>query len=104
MEDRSKATITATQPKKLDAECQPVEKRLSDSLDVEITQEDIEELKDHLQGCPPCLEFVESLKSTVRLCKDFGIEQTPAPLAESTRSQMVEAYQRMLAKRERSKP
>lgn len=99
MEERSKSTITATQPEKLEAECQPVEKRLSDSLDVEITQTDIEELKDHLQGCPPCLEFVESLKTTVRLCKKFGINQTPTPLSESTRSQMVEAYQRMLAKR-----
>lgn len=82
-----------------DCGCPPVEVRLGASLDIEITPAELEELKAELQGCPPCLEFVESLKTTVKLCRDFGIEQDPAPLALDTRDKMVAAYERMLARR-----
>lgn len=82
-----------------DCGCPPVEARLGESLDIEITPAELEELKAELQGCPPCLEFVESLKTTVKLCRDFGIEQAPAPLDSDTRTEMVEAYERMLARR-----
>lgn len=82
-----------------DCGCPPVEVRLGESLDIEITPAELEELKAELKGCPPCLEFVESLKTTVKLCRDFGIEQAPTPLASETRSEMIEAYERMLARR-----
>ena len=82
---------------------EPLERRLSDSLDIEITLDELEELKQHLQGCPPCLEFVESLKTTVKLCHDFGVEQSPAPLSEDIRSEMVSAYAKMLEKRKAQK-
>lgn len=72
---------------------------MGESLDIEITPAELEELKVELQGCPPCLEFVESLKTTVKLCRDFGIDQAPTPLASETRSEMIEAYERMLSRR-----
>ncbi|MCC6262129.1 MAG: hypothetical protein IT169_01015 [Bryobacterales bacterium] len=82
--------------------CAPLERRLGDTLDVTITAEDLEQLKAEMQGCPPCLEFIESLKTTVRLCHDFGVEEAPAPLTEETRSRMVAAYEKVLARRHKT--
>lgn len=79
--------------------CTPLEERLAESLDVNITAEDLEQLKAEMQGCPPCLEFIESLKATVKLCHDFGVEQAPAPLTAETKSRMVAAYEKVLARR-----
>lgn len=98
--DHSKiARISALARGMEDCGCPPVEARLGESLDIEITPAELEELKVELQGCPPCLEFVESLKTTVKLCRDFGIDQAPTPLASETRSEMIEAYERMLSRR-----
>lgn len=80
-------------------ECAPLEQRLAESLDVTLSSDDLDLLKAELQGCTPCLAFIESLKATVRLCHDFGVEQAPAPLAEDTRSRMVAAYERVVARR-----
>ncbi len=82
-----------------DGGCAPLEQRLGESLDVNITAEELEQLRIEMQGCPPCLEFIESLKTTVKLCHEFGLEQSPAPLSEGTKSRMVEAYERVLARR-----
>lgn len=82
-----------------DCGCPSLEARLGSSLEVTITPEELEELQAELQGCPPCLEFVESLKTTLKLCRDFGIQQDPTPLPADTRNKMAEAYERMLARR-----
>ncbi|MDZ7638375.1 MAG: hypothetical protein U5J83_09020 [Bryobacterales bacterium] len=94
-----KAALASRSASSADGDCPPLEQRLGLSLDVSLSAEDLELLKAELQGCPPCLEFVESLKATVSLCRDFGVDQAPAPLAEDTRSRMVAAYQNMLARR-----
>lgn len=79
--------------------CAPLEQRLAESLDLTLTAEDLDQLKAELQGCSPCLAFIESLNTTVRLCHEFGVEQAPAPLADETRSRMVAAYERVVARR-----
>lgn len=82
--------------------CAPVEQRLAESLDIHVTAEDLELLKAEMQGCPPCLAFIESLKTTVKLCHDFGVEQAPTPLTEDTRLRMVAAYKNVIARRSRN--
>lgn len=79
--------------------CAPLEQRLAESLDVTLSAEELDQLKAELQGCTPCLAFIESLKATVKLCHDFGVEQAPAPLAADTKSRMMAAYERVVARR-----
>jgi hypothetical protein len=53
----------------------------------------------HLAGCPPCIEFAESLRKTVELCRRYRPAELPAPLGNKAREQLVEAFQKMLSGR-----
>jgi hypothetical protein len=56
-------------------------------------------IETHLAGCPPCIEFAESLRKTVELCRHYQPNDLPEPLGESARQQLLDAYQRMLGAR-----
>ena len=58
-----------------------------------------EEMKAHIAGCPPCVEFTESLRKTVELCRNYQPTEMPAPLGEGARKELLEAYQKMLRSR-----
>lgn len=60
-----------------------------------LAPEEIDEIAEHLQGCPPCLEFIESLKTTVKLCKDLGSTEKPPPLDPATHQRLLSAYEAM---------
>lgn len=64
-------------------------------LGFRLAPEEIDEIAEHLQGCPPCLEFIESLKTTVQLCKDLGSTEQPSPLDPATHQRMLDAYEAM---------
>lgn len=68
-------------------------------LGFKLSPGEVEEISAHLQGCPPCLEFIESLKTTVKMCRELGVDETPAPLDAATRQKMLDAYQSMLRTR-----
>lgn len=81
---------------------QAIASEADESLGLQLSAEELEEISTHLEGCPPCLEFVESLKATVKMCRELGADEKPAPLDASTRQKMLDAYEAMLqARKER---
>jgi len=54
--------------------CKELFARLSEYLDGELPEKLCEEIESHLDGCPPCQAFLESLERTMRL-----IESSEAP-------------------------
>jgi len=80
--------------------CKEIFALLSDYLNLELPAEACQEIETHLSGCPPCVEFVESLRKTVELCRRYRPSELPAPLSQSAREELVAAYQKMLAARE----
>ena len=74
-------------------------RKSEEALGVSLAPEEIAELEEQLQGCPPCLEFIESLKTTVKMCKEIGTNQQPSPLDPAVRQQMLEAYQAIRSKK-----
>jgi RNA polymerase sigma-70 factor (ECF subfamily) len=72
---------------------------LSDYLDLELPADACAEVEAHLADCPPCVEFAESLRKTVELCRNYQPDELPAPLGEQARDELLEAYQKMLAGR-----
>jgi anti-sigma factor (TIGR02949 family) len=77
--------------------CKEVFAMLSEYLDRELNAEACQEIEAHLADCPPCIEFLNSLKRTVGLCKGCQPAGPPPPLTPETRDKMLAAYQAYLA-------
>ena len=72
---------------------------LSEYLNLELPPDACQEIETHLAGCPPCIEFAESLRKTVELCHRYRPTELPGPLGNDAREQLLDTYQRMLAGR-----
>jgi anti-sigma factor RsiW len=82
-----------------DPRCKDVFAALSAYLDMELPPEDCHNLEAHLEGCPPCIEFVESLRKTIDLCRDYSPTELPAPLSDQARQELREAYRQTILAR-----
>jgi RNA polymerase sigma-70 factor (ECF subfamily) len=76
--------------------CREVFSLLSDYLNLELPPDACQEMEAHIAGCPPCIEFAESLRKTVELCRRYQPAELPEPLGNDARERLLEAYQRML--------
>ena len=81
-------------------QCKEVFAVLSDYLNLELPADACQEIETHLSGCAPCVEFVESLRKTIELCRRYRPSELPAPLGQSARKELLAAYQKMLAARQ----
>ena len=72
---------------------------LSEYLDFELPPDACQEIEAQIAGCAPCVEFADSLRKTVALCKHYEPADPPLPLREEARVQLKSAYDRMLAER-----
>lgn len=68
--------------------CMEIFARLSEYLDGDLPEDLCERIEGHMEGCPPCQNFLKSLENTVRL-----IETTEAPaMPEDIRRAVLEAW------------
>jgi len=79
--------------------CQEVFALLSDYLNLELPPQACQDIAAHLAGCPPCIEFAESLRKTVQLCRQYQPAELPEPIGQEAKAQLLNAYQRMLSAR-----
>lgn len=84
--------------------CKEVFSLLSEYLDLELPPDACQEIETHLAGCPPCIEFADSLRRTVDLCRRYKPTELPGPIGREAREQLIEAYQKMLAGRRTHPP
>ncbi len=80
------------------AHCREVFAVLSEYLDVELPPQACEQMRRHIEGCAPCVEFVESLKKSVALCRQYEPETMPRPLSDAARRELLSAWQKTLGK------
>ena len=73
--------------------CQEIFALLSQYLDAELPPDLREKLSGHIERCTPCVEFVNSLRQSIALCRDLQLEQMPGELAEEVRNKMRRAYE-----------
>jgi anti-sigma factor RsiW len=68
---------------------------LLDFLDGELTPEDTQHLREHLQGCSPCVDFLRTYRATPGLCKKALAHRMPqemsSKLTEFLRSKIKSA-------------
>jgi len=84
--------------------CKEVFALLSDYLNLELPPETCQDIEAHIAGCPPCIEFAESLRKTVELCRRYQPAALPTPMGQEAKAQLLEAYGKMLAARSDSPP
>lgn len=79
--------------------CKEIFALLSDYLDLELPPDVCGEVEEHLAGCPPCIEFANSLRRTIELCRKYQPSQVPAPLGDRARKELMAAFEKMMAAR-----
>jgi anti-sigma factor RsiW len=78
------------------ANCKEIFAMLSEYLDLELPEATCEQIREHLAGCPPCIEFLDSLRKTVDLCRGSEPTVRPAPLTGEARAELERAWREML--------
>lgn len=73
-------------------DCKEIFAMLSEYLDAELQPGTCEQLERHLSDCPPCIEFMESLKRTVQFCRQEAVAETPPPLTPQQKARLREAF------------
>jgi len=73
------------------ASCRAIFEKLSEYLDGELDAALCSEMGTHLDDCPPCQAFLESLRRTIAL-----VERLPAPsISPEVRRELLEAAERL---------
>ncbi|MCZ2146409.1 MAG: zf-HC2 domain-containing protein [Bryobacterales bacterium] len=84
-------------------ECKEIFEKLSEYLDRQLPPDMCDQIDAHIGACPPCVQFVESLRKTMELCKDLKEEEKPAPLRHHALSNLRSAYQKFSRERNAEK-
>ena len=87
------------EPHEHSEKCKEIFALLSDYLDLELPPEACGEIEAHLASCSPCVEFADSLRKTVELCRRYQPAELPSPLGQQAREELLAAYEKMLAAR-----
>ncbi|MGD0199919.1 MAG: zf-HC2 domain-containing protein [Bryobacteraceae bacterium] len=84
------------EPHKPKEKCKNVFAMLSEYLDAELDASTCQDIEQHLAACPPCIEFLHSLKRSIALCHEHRSPEAPPPLSAAERDQLRAAYQKAL--------
>lgn len=80
-------------------DCKQVFALLSEYLDADLPAGTCQELEAHIAGCPPCVEFVESLRRTVELCRGHQAAGEDTRISSACKEELLAAYRKMLGER-----
>jgi len=78
--------------------CKQIFAVLSEFLDGELPAKNCRQLERHLEGCPPCIAYLESLKTTVEACRRYQAPRAPAP-SKQVKTALLAAAQQARKKR-----
>ncbi len=81
-------------------QCKELFALLSQYVDAELNPKSCAEIEKHLQGCDPCVAFLNTLRKTAELCRQYQPAELPRPLQEQVRRDLRAAYD--AARRRRS--
>jgi hypothetical protein len=82
----------------MDRDCQNVFAALSQYIDRDLPDTTCDELERHIQGCAPCVEFVESLKKSINLGRGYKPEIDAPQISPEVRESLRAIYSKMVQK------
>jgi anti-sigma factor (TIGR02949 family) len=74
------------QGKDIPMNCRELFERLSEFVDGDLSREICEEIRKHMEGCDPCVNFAETLKTTADLCRRLPSQPMPPEVAAELRA------------------
>jgi RNA polymerase sigma-70 factor (ECF subfamily) len=80
-------------------DCSRIFAMLSEYLDRDLPPSTCGDLEEHLRDCPECIQFVDSLKRSVELCRQYGSSRPPEAVGPDQLAELRAAYDRMLVRR-----
>jgi len=85
------------------SECRRIFEMLSEYLDRDLPDDVCQDIDSHIAGCSPCVEFVESLKKSMHLCRSCKSMDEPGPLDPAARDELYAAYKKAVAERKKTR-
>ena len=79
-----------------ESKCREIFALLSQYLDMELPPEACAAMEQHIASCSPCVEFAESLRKTIDVCKQYEPLAMPAQLTAEAREQLRMAWQKVV--------
>jgi predicted anti-sigma-YlaC factor YlaD len=58
--------------------CKDVFRHICDNLDHNLESPECHAIKEHIDGCPDCIVYLDSLKQTIRLFREYPDPKVPA--------------------------
>ncbi len=84
-----------SKPRKRPAECRELFAGLSEYLDGRAEPETCDQMRNHFNGCPACIEFMRSLRTAIDRCRALEVPCNPV-VAARLRSFLTAEYLRIL--------
>lgn len=82
-----------------DPACMEVFARLSEFIDGELPEMDCAEMEAHIADCPPCIDFLNSLKKCQAVSKDFHSTEKCPPVPPEVEQKLRAAWTAALNRR-----
>ena len=76
-----------------DPRCKRIFAALSEYLDGDLRAKTCKELERHLQGCEPCLVYLDTLRTTIKACRAYRVKKVPKP-SKRVRRALLEAIRK----------
>jgi anti-sigma factor RsiW len=80
-------------------ECRQIFEMLSEYIDGDLPADTCEHIERHIADCAPCVQFIDSLRKSVSVFRDYRPSENPPPLDARARERLAKAYHEMLARR-----
>ena len=78
---------------KTDPRCKRIFAALSEYLDGALPAKNCRDLEQHLQGCEPCVAYIENLKTTIKACREYRVRRVPKP-SPTVRNALLKALRK----------
>lgn len=79
-------------------ECREIFAKLSEYLDRELPDDLCQKIAAHIDECPPCVEFVASLRKSVDLCRRLRADAPSRPLSDEIMDRLLDSYRSSIEK------
>jgi len=82
-----------------DRSCRELFALLSEYIDGELPSATCEEMDQHIRSCAPCIQFVENLKTSIRLTHEFECREKLAGLPPQLKRTLERVYEESLRRK-----